>query len=68
MLLNVEMGFRTEAVIGVLPQEAVDEVFGLLAELDFGLVEEERSGFYVVEHLLVVFVVEGRVGVQHLED
>lgn len=52
----------------VLLQERVDEVLAFIRGLDLGVVEEKFPVDDVLEHLLVVSVVEGGRTVNHLEN
>lgn len=61
VLADLLVGVGAQPLLGVLLQQAGDQVFSLLRYRHFRVIEKQWTIFDVVEHLLVVFVVKGRV-------
>jgi hypothetical protein len=68
MVLDLHLIFSPKPFAGIFLEEIVDYVLAVVRRVNFGRVEEEFSVYDVLEHLLVVSVVEGWRTVDHLED
>lgn len=58
--------FSPNALSGIFFQQRIYQIFTLIRNLRLGIVEEKLTVDYILEHLLVVSIVEGRRTVDHL--
>lgn len=58
--------FSPNALSGIFFQQRIYQIFTLIRNLRLGIVEEKLTVDYILEHLLVVSIVEGRRTVYHL--
>lgn len=68
MVLDLALVLSSNSLHWILLQQGKDQVFALIRDISFAVVKEEFAVDDVLEHLLVVSVVEGRRTVDHFED
>lgn len=66
MVFNLVFILGADSLSGVLFQQRINQIFALVRDLSLGVVEEKLTVDYILEHLLVVPIVEGRRAVDHL--
>lgn len=68
MILDLILIFGTDAFRGVFFKQGIDEIFAVIGDVGFGVIEEELAIDDILEHLLMVSVIERRRAVDHLVD
>lgn len=68
MSLNLLLIFGPDSLHRVLLEQGIDQVLAVIGSFDFRVIEEKLAIDDILEHSLVISVVERRRAIDHLED
>lgn len=68
MSLDLLLIFGPDSLHRVLLEQGIDQVLAVVGSFDFRVIEEKLAIDDILEHSLVISVIERRRAIDHLED